>query len=340
MKQQSIIKISLIIKALNEEKNIASTIQSAIDALQGFSSEIILADSYSTDRTVEIASQYSIRIVQITHPNERCCGVGGQLGYQYATGEFVWLIDGDMTIEKSFLAHALKFLDDHPKTAGVGGRVVERNLESLEFRSRVQRAPKDLLPGLVDRLDGGGVYRRTAIDGLGYFTNRNLHAYEEYELAVRLRSHDWELYRIDKVAVSHFGHQTEAYQLLLKRWQSGYVLGIGELLKSAIGQNYLKLLIKEVREIRVYAVVAIGWTALGIILAFGLIYKHAISSYILYFLITPFLGMIVKKKSISTGIYSVVSWHAYALGLIGGLLKKQTSPHLTISSIEINNKIN
>ena len=41
--------VSIIIKALNEERHVASAIESALAALDGMEGEIILADSASTD---------------------------------------------------------------------------------------------------------------------------------------------------------------------------------------------------------------------------------------------------------------------------------------------------
>ena len=92
----AICRVSVIIKALNEEKRIAAAIESALHAIRTVGGEVILADSFSTDRTVEIAQAYPIRIVQLAHPEDRRCGVGPQLGYQHSRGEFVYILDGDM----------------------------------------------------------------------------------------------------------------------------------------------------------------------------------------------------------------------------------------------------
>ena len=72
--------VSIVIKALNEEKNICAAIESALAAVADVGGEVILADSCSTDRTVELASRYPIRVVQLANPSERCCGIGPQLG--------------------------------------------------------------------------------------------------------------------------------------------------------------------------------------------------------------------------------------------------------------------
>jgi len=170
-------RVSIVIKAFNEEGNICAVIESSLASVAQVGGEVILADSYSTDRTVELASKYPIRVVQLAHAYQRCCGAGPQLGYQHSLGEYVYILDCDMRMLQGFLMPALAFLARHPEAAGVGGRVVELNRESLEYRERGLRSAAHLSPGEVDRLDGGGLYRRCAIEESGYFSDRNLHSY-------------------------------------------------------------------------------------------------------------------------------------------------------------------
>lgn len=319
------IKVSIVIKALNEEEKIASTIESALCAIEAIGGEVILADSHSADRTVEIASRYPIRIVQLNNPKERSCGVGGQLGYQESVGEYIWIVDGDMELSAEFITSAISALEKESNIAGVSGNIVEKNLESLEFRARVLRAPENLRPGIVDRLDGGGVYRRSAIESVQYFTNRNLHSYEEYELAARLRSRGWLLKRIPVDAAFHYGHKTEAFSLLLRRWDSGYITGIGELIRSALGNQHFSLILREVKELRLYTMVIFWWLILFSILMHGLFGGGAISALFMAALF-PVVFMLIKKRSFVQAIYSVVSWNFYAAGLIKGFFRKQLSP--------------
>ena len=77
-------KLTIGIKALNEEAKIAQAIESALSSLEGIEGEVVLADSGSTDRTIAIAQTYPIRIVQLKNPDERCCGAGAQLAFQAA----------------------------------------------------------------------------------------------------------------------------------------------------------------------------------------------------------------------------------------------------------------
>lgn len=169
-------RVCVIIKTFNEEENISRAIESSITALAPCDGEIIVADSASTDRTIEVAMHFPVTIVQITRPSERCCGVGPQLGYQYSNSDYIYLLDGDMELDADFLGRAVDFLEREPNVAGVGGYVREARVSNLEFEGRVRRQrkwqPRD---GAVDvgHLVGGALYRRTAIDAVGYLSDKS-----------------------------------------------------------------------------------------------------------------------------------------------------------------------
>src|SRR5690606_22041991 len=91
--------VSVIIKTLNEEKKIAATIESALAAVEATGGEVIVADSGSRDRTVEIAARYGVVVAQIEPPAQPSCGIGPQLGYQYSRHPFLCLLDGDMILD-------------------------------------------------------------------------------------------------------------------------------------------------------------------------------------------------------------------------------------------------
>ncbi|MEO5658265.1 MAG: hypothetical protein ABIQ90_00510 [Polaromonas sp.] len=176
--------------------------------------------------------------MQLTNPNDRRCGAGPQLGYQHSRREFVYILNGDMEILEGFLEKVLDFIMVHPDVAGIGGRVVELNTESLKYIARCQRVKAHMLPGKVDRLDGGVVYRRSD-EAAGYFSDRNLHSYEEFDLTVLLRSLGWRLWRLPVNVAHHLGHDAPVYRLLMRRWHAHYLCGLGELLRSSVGQRRL-----------------------------------------------------------------------------------------------------
>ena len=324
-------RVSIIIKALNEEHGIEATIESALRAISGLSGEVILADSCSTDRTIELASKYPIRIVQLANPHEKCCGIGPQLGYQHSRGEFVYILDGDMKILEGFLEEALTVMDRQPEIAGIGGMVIELNTVSLEYIAREQRDAVHRQAGLVDRLDSGGLYRRTAIDQAGYFSDRNLHSYEEYDLAIRLRALGWNLLRLPVNSITHHGHETAPYRLLLRRWSSRYVFGLGELLRAAIGEPRLPMLIRGLSELRLYLAVFSWWVVLLGVWLVPVSVLARFASFI-FVLALPFLVMGWRKKSVVSAFYAVVSWCFQTAGLIFGLLRSRRSAREPIAS--------
>lgn len=313
--------VSVVIKALNEESGIVATIESALRAVSKVGGEVVLADSCSTDRTVELAMKYPVRIVQLANASERCCGVGPQLGFQHSSGEFIYIIDGDMQLLEGFLEEALDILAQRPDVAGVGGRVVELNTESLEYVSREQRAAVHRQAGSVDRLDGGGLYRRSAIEAAGYFSDRNLHSYEEYDLGVRLRSLGWELWRVPNGAVNHFGHDAPPYLLLTRRWRTRYVCGLGELIRAAAGQPRLPMVLAGLTELRLYLAVIFWWVVLFSVPFWSLapIARAAIFCGVLAF---PVAVMTWRKRSFEQALYAVVSWCFHSAGLLRGLLQR------------------
>lgn len=328
-------RVSVVIKALNEEDNIAAAIESAIVALREVGGEVILADSCSTDGTVREASRYPVRIVQLARQGDRSCGAGPQLGYQHSQGEYVYIMDGDMKMVPGFLEQGLTFLAQHPEIAGVGGRVVELNQESLEYRERSERERRleaHRAPGQVDRLDGGGLYRRRAIEEAGYFSDRNLHSYEEFDLAVRLRALGWKLWRLPADAVTHYGHDAPPYQLLRRRWKSRYACGLGELLRGALGQPQMKLVLRGLRELRLYAAVLAWWATLLTVPLWPLAASSR-AALLLALAAAPLAVMAWRKRSLSRATYSVVSWCVQAAGMVRGFLAPRQPPRALIPSL-------
>ena len=308
-----------------------ATIESALGAVARVGGEVVLADSYSTDRTVELAMNYPVRIVQLTHADERCCGVGPQLGYQHCVGEFVYILDGDMQMLEGFLEEALEVLERQPDVAGVGGRVVELNTESLEYVAREQRVVSHRRAGSVDRLDGGGLYRRSAIEAAGYFSDRNLHSYEEYDLGVRLRSLGWTLWRIPRGAVNHFGHDAPPYRLLMRRWRTRYVCGLGELIRAAAGQPRFAMVLMGLTELRLYLAVLFWWAVLLSVPFWPL--AASTRGFVFFSLLTlPLLVMTWRKRSFEQALYAVVSWCFHSAGLVRGIVHAQRPPRDMIAS--------
>ncbi|MET1756157.1 glycosyltransferase [Novosphingobium sp. RD2P27] len=329
------VRLSVIIKALNEEKHIEAAITSALAVVDAVGGEVILADSASSDRTVPIAQAYPVRIVQLEHPDERCCGIGPQLGYQHARGEFVWIADGDQVLNPVFAQEALALLLDNPDLAGVAGTVNEAVIQNLEFERRSKIKP-EMTAGIRDMkwLSQGGIYRRKAIEEVGHFSDRNLHSYEEYDLGRRLRAANWRLVRIATSSCEHFGHSASSYKLLWRRFTSKYAYGSGEALRAAMAQGEAVRILKEISEVKLWLANLSFWmvlaTAIVLAVAGALWWPFA-----LVIAVIPILAATLKTRDLRRGFFTWLSWNVFTLGFVMGFFRRRTSPGDRIASRDI-----
>lgn len=102
--------LSVVIPALNEEMGIASVIkQIPVERLRalGYTTEILVVDNASTDKTAEIAAKNGARV--ISQPI-RGYGNAYQAGFDHATGDIIATGDADMTYPFDMLPELLATL--------------------------------------------------------------------------------------------------------------------------------------------------------------------------------------------------------------------------------------
>jgi len=326
------VRVSVLIKALNEERRIAACLESALQAIEGLEGEVILVDSLSTDRTVEIASRYAVRIVQFLQKADRGCGAAVQLGYQFAQGEFVYLLDGDMTLVPGFLELALARLAADPGLAGVGGRVVDVDIRTELDRRRALEAQALCTDIEVRTLGGGGLYRRSAIEQVGYLGHRWLVACEEAELGARLRAIGWRLLRLPVNAVEHEGHHEKSHQTLARLWRSGRARACGVFLRSAWGRPWWRTVMLDQRSVLLAPAVLVAC----LLSLAGLWLLGASASLCFGGALLPWLAWwaaaAVHKRSARSATWTVVSACLLSAGALGGFLTPPRSPMTPIEA--------
>lgn len=320
-------RVSILIKALNEEAKIADCLQAAVREAAAVEGEVILVDSLSTDRTVAIAREFPVRIVQFSRVSDRGCGAGVQLGFQYARGEYLYVLDGDMTLQPGFLTAALRYLEANPDVAGVAGKLLDVSVKTAADKRRVDKS--DALQNMMEVPDlaGGGLYRRDAVEAVGYLAHRWLPACEEAELGARLRASGWRLVRIPESAVSHTGHSETSVGMLCRLWRNRRMQAYGMFLRSAFGRPWWW---KSVRRIwfvfaaptahlsavmmgwLIYAMGGGGWTAL------------AISEICVWLVVL--LVLRVRKGDSGLAAFSIFEWHLYTAATIAGAVKAVADP--------------
>jgi len=325
-------RVTILIKALNEEKRIAACLDAALREAATVNGDVLLVDSLSSDGTVAIARQYPIRIVQFKNISDRGCGAAVQLGYQYLTAPFVYVLDADMVLQPGFLSQALGVLLADPGLAGVGGKLLDSKVSTSADARRAAVAARMLQPVEVEELGGGGLYRVDAVRSTGYLAHRWLAAYEEAELGMRLQSRGWRLLRLPIVAVVHEGHAENDLGMLRRLWRNGRAMSGGALLRSAWGrpwfgraarkQMYL-LAVPAAHGMALLAAITAPWASVPALPAFLATWLTVIAAFAW------------RKRSVGTALRSLVIWHFFAIATMIGLLRAPGDPHQAIPSDEL-----
>lgn len=104
------IPLSVIVTTFNEERNIAACIESVL-----WADEIYLVDSYSTDRTLEIAQQYPITIRR-----RQYYGSAAQKNWSLdrVSHDWVLILDADERVTEELAREILLLLADQPQYNG------------------------------------------------------------------------------------------------------------------------------------------------------------------------------------------------------------------------------
>jgi hypothetical protein len=239
-----------------------------------------------------------------------------KLRFQHARGRWVLVIDGDIEVDKDWLVAALQYFFGHPDLAGIGGVAEDVNLDNIEFRARKLRKAANSQPGEVDWLYGAVLYRREAIDQVGYLNHRSLSACEELEL-------DLGLQRLDQVSIRHHGHQMQMWILL--RWRSRYVNGAVELLCTTLGKRWFW----RSMVIQTLLLAVLVWWATLAALCLGLLADGRLLLWSGAALLSPVVSMMLRKRGIRMGLHFGLVWWVEVAGILHGFApaKARRLPH-------------
>lgn len=328
MSQPISLKVSIIIKALNEEGHIEAAIRSARVAIERVGGEVILADSVSTDNTVEIARHFPVTIVQLKNTGDRRCGVGPQLGYQVARGEYIYILDGDMELDSGFLPAALNAMENDPRLGGVAGLIEEQSAASYQFRGR-KRRKNEGMAGEVKWLDMGGLYRCSALQQVGYFSNRNLHAYEELELGLRLTNAGWCLRRLPVRSVLHHGYTEGNWTLLKRRWRSRYLDGSGEILRASLGKPYFRDVVMSQKHL--FVGLALWISVIGGLLLLPFTPFALVTSAVVVVVLVIIRAL--RIGNLADAMFGQVVWQVTSLAMVRGFLTTPVDPRQPIENV-------
>jgi glycosyltransferase involved in cell wall biosynthesis len=183
-------KVSVVICAFNEEATVGNALaslrgQNVVLAFPDFF-EFILVDSYSSDRTVEVAKPY-VDVVVIA---ERGKLNARHVGVLNASGDIVVAVDADCVFPPNFLNLLLRHFKDRRVVAVGGPRLVaEFNLVGLGYvwKAFFDWVRRDRLPGSNSAFRRWAYFKSGGFNlAVNQFSRAELVREEEHEFARRL----------------------------------------------------------------------------------------------------------------------------------------------------------
>lgn len=110
-------RVSVIIPALNEEKNIEATLKAVRNQDYKGPIELIVADGHSTDKTVQISEKYANKVVMET---TRTIAAGRNAGAKAARGDLLLYTDADTIVESAWVRKMVGAFKDPQVVAAFG----------------------------------------------------------------------------------------------------------------------------------------------------------------------------------------------------------------------------
>ncbi|MEW5937843.1 MAG: glycosyltransferase family 2 protein [Candidatus Thermoplasmatota archaeon] len=166
------LRVSVVIPTMNEEESIGAVIDGVRAALDDWCPggyEILVVDTNSRDRTVEIAAEKGARV--ISEPR-RGYGRAYKTGFGYAQGEYIATLDADCTYPADALPLFLEMLEKEGLDFVTGDRItkLEKGVMGVQhhFGNWVLTKTSNLLFGtrLRDSQSGMWVLRREILSRL------------------------------------------------------------------------------------------------------------------------------------------------------------------------------
>lgn len=324
--------LSVVIPALNEDENIENCIESVLEAVKGLDYEIIMVDSGSTDRTVEIAKKYPIKILQLKETWTKSASAAKYIGNIFSGGEYIQFIDGDMTMDNDWFKKALPVLGKNKKLAGIVGLPSQEpydNYLAKQFERNFNLDNKKIKEGEVERVEGAVLFRKDILDKCGSW-NPYLVAEEERELCKRISNKGFKFYVAKIKYTHHLGLKNVGFVDIIKQINR-YASGQGQILRYSLKN-------KSIRKYWISTFKSFLFISLFLFsLISGFIFNTSIVVYSLLFtmLLLYIIFLSVKKGGILKGLLHFGDQLLKYPFVLKGFLKKPKYPRTYPTDVKV-----
>jgi glycosyltransferase involved in cell wall biosynthesis len=196
-----LIQSSIIIRSKNEEDSIGKTLESLLNQDADHPPEIILVDSGSTDKTLDIAGAYNVKICSIL-PEEFTYGYALNFGIRESAGDIICLLSAHcIPTSGQWLSELIRPIKDGSAHATFGRQVPVKGMNPFEEVSLNKHFPaNDKKSGRVPFSNANCAFVRKMWQEMAF--DETLPAWEDYLWYIHLK--DRYLFQYcPEAAVSH-----------------------------------------------------------------------------------------------------------------------------------------
>jgi len=351
--------LSVIIITKNEEKMITDCIDSVLSAIsyakkEGViqTAEVILSDSASTDKTIDIAKKYPLKIVQLDRKWQLSAAAGLYIGFLQSKGRHIQILGGDHVLDKEWLVKGLPILKSSDEIAAVQGFEAEnlKGSKAMEHLKKSVEQQDNKPPGEVDYA-GTAIFKSNILEKIGPY-NPYLKGGEDRELSYRLVDAGYKILSIPYTSTIHYWGGKTGKLTLKTMLKSAYKWGLGDgqaarynLHKKNMVLKYLKRYFNAA-SIHVYSSILSFFLIMYVnFLTMLLIPKLTYALYFTLLLDLMLLGLgslyaVIKYKSGKLDEF-IFSFRVYPdifvrhIGFILGFLKKPKDPSTYPTDVKI-----
>ena len=208
--------VSIVIPVFNEERYIGECLSSVMNInYPSECLEVILVDNGSTDRTLEIAREYPVRILV---KEDVRVGAVRNYGVSHAAGDIIVFLDADCVVEPTWLSEGVGKLSDG-KLSVIGGQYLMR--ESPSWLEKYWVLSNSKTQVYQTTLVGGCIFiQKTVFDAMNGF-DETLNSGEDSDLTNRLRQHGILVIIDPALSVVHLGYPSTLHSFVKRQiWHS------------------------------------------------------------------------------------------------------------------------
>ncbi len=236
------LKLSIIILNHNSGSMLVDCLDSLFADELPSSCEVIVPDNASTDSSIELAvDKWGLRIRVLHNGDNRGFAWGNNKGIAVSSGEYVCLLNPDTIIHHGAFDRLVSFLDEHPRAACVGPKVLNKDGTFQLSAKRSIPSPFDAIsralllsklfpksmrfarynmtyldPDETQMVDASTgcclLIRRAALDQIGTLDEGYFIYCEDVDWFLRAKNAGWEIWYVASAVIEHHHAYSEAFR--------------------------------------------------------------------------------------------------------------------------------